>query len=194
MPAIFSERQKEILRQQLLDTGFDLLKKYGYRRMTIDILTKSCHIAKGTFYSFFKNKEDFLYEMMIYGRELERNKLTEHLSPDKTLTRCGFKAYVYSMLENDYNIFSFMSREETTLLMAAWPPKYLLNVSNDENTSLWILNMIPDKSPDCDWKLFVNYMKGLAIITNYKELLNADAAEASIERFIDDMIRYVWKD
>ena len=31
MPAIFSEQQKEKLREQLLITGFELLKQFGYR-------------------------------------------------------------------------------------------------------------------------------------------------------------------
>ena len=37
MPAIFSEQQKEKLREQLLITGFELLKQFGYRKMTIDV-------------------------------------------------------------------------------------------------------------------------------------------------------------
>ena len=56
MPAIFSEQQKEKLREQLLITGFELLKQFGYRKMTIDDITKKCAIAKGTFYRFFKSK------------------------------------------------------------------------------------------------------------------------------------------
>ena len=34
MPAIFSEQQKEKLREQLLLTGFDSLKQFGYAHMT----------------------------------------------------------------------------------------------------------------------------------------------------------------
>ena len=40
--------------------------------MTIDDITKKCAIAKGTFYRFFKSKEDFIYELMIYERNKEK--------------------------------------------------------------------------------------------------------------------------
>ena len=40
MPAIFSEQQKEKLREQLLITGFELLKQFGYRKMTIFLRVK----------------------------------------------------------------------------------------------------------------------------------------------------------
>ena len=192
MPAIFSEEQKEKLQISLMTTGFELLKKYGYRRMTIDEVTKSCGIAKGTFYHFFKGKEEFIYRIMLYERDLERKKLTDLLTPDHTLTRGAFKEWLLDMIHDDVNVFSYMSQEEITLLTSAWPEEYLLNVSNDEHTSLWILSMIPDKQKDCDWKIFVNYLKGLAIVNTYKHILNPDAADLFIDRFMDDLIRYVW--
>lgn len=192
MPAIFSEEQKEKLQISLMTTGFELLKKYGYRRMTIDEVTKSCGIAKGTFYHFFKGKEEFIYRIMLYERDLERKKLTDLLTPDHTLTRDAFKEWLLDMIHDDVNVFSYMSQEEITLLTSAWPEEYLLNVSNDEHTSLWILSMIPDKQKDCDWKIFVNYLKGLAIVNTYKHILNPDAADLFIDRFMDDLIRYVW--
>ena len=192
MPAIFSEEQKEKLQIRLLTTGFELLKKYGYRRMTIDEVTKSCGIAKGTFYHFFKGKEEFIYRIMLYERDLERKKLTDRLTPDGILTKGAFKEWMLDMIHDDVNVFSYMSQEEITLLTSAWPEEYLLNVSNDEHTSLWILSMIPDKQKDCDWKIFVNYLKGLAIVNTYKNILNPDAADLFIDRFMDDLIRYVW--
>ncbi len=193
MPAIFSEEQKQKLQQQLLENGFELLKKMGYKRMTIDQLTKTCGIAKGTFYHFFKNKEEFAYQLMIFERNLERKKLKEHLSLDGLLVKSEFKAWLYDMLRENRNIFSYMSQEEITLLMSAWPKEYLLNVSNDKQTALWILGMIPDKNHSCDWKVFANYLKGIAIINSYKRLLNPEAADESIERFMDDLIRYIWE-
>jgi len=192
MPAIFSEEQKQKLQIKLLSTGFELLKKYGYRRMTIDEVTKNCGIAKGTFYHFFKTKEEFTYQIMLFERNIERKKLTDRLTNDNILTKKAFKDWLCDMIQNNVNIFSYMSQEEITLLMSAWPEEYLLNISNDEQTSLWILNMIPDKQPDYDRKIFVNYMKGIAIINTYKNLLNPDAADMSIDRFMDDLIRYIW--
>lgn len=192
MPAIFTEEQKEKLKQKLLSEGFELIKKYGYRRMTIDELTKQCGIAKGTFYNFFKSKEEFTYQIMLFERNIERQKLISHLTVDNRLTKKAFKEWLYDMIHNNVNILSYMSQEEITLLMSAWPEEYILNVTNDEQTSLWILNMIPDKQPDCDWKIFVNYMKGIAIINTYKNILNQDVADQSIDRFMNDLIRYIW--
>lgn len=192
MPAIFSEQQRKKLRKQLLDTGFDLLKQSGYRKMTVSDLTKKCGIAKGTFYNFFNGKEDFTYELMLYLRDLEKKRLLNHVSADGHLSQNAFKEYIHELIHDNTNIFSYMSQEEITLLTSAWPDEYLLNSANDEKTILWILDMIPDKSPNCDWKIFLNYMKGLAIVTVYKHLLNQESADTYIEQVIDDMAAYVW--
>lgn len=194
MPAIFTEEQKNKLQLKLLTAGFELLKKYGYRRMTIDEITKSCGIAKGTFYNFFKSKEEFTYQMMLLERDIERQKLTDYLSSDNMLTKDAFKDWIYEMIRNDVNVFSYMAQEEITLLTSAWPDEYLLNVSNDEQTSLWLLDKISNKQPECNWKIFTNYMKGVAVINTYKNILNPDAADEYIEHLINDMIRYIWGD
>ena len=193
MPAIFSEQQKEKLREQLLITGFELLKQFGYRKMTIDDITKKCAIAKGTFYRFFKSKEDFIYELMIYERNKEKQALLASLDADGHLSQSAFKSYIKDMFHNSVNVFSYMSPEEITLLQASLPEEYLLNVGNDEKTSNWLLSFIPDKSPELDWRFFANYMKSIAIVEVHKSLLNPETADIFLDRLIDDMIHYIWK-
>lgn len=192
MPAIFSQQQKEKLREQLLITGFELLKQFGYRKMTIDDITKKCAIAKGTFYRFFKSKEDFIYELMIYERNKEKQVLLASLDADGHLSQSAFKSYVKNMFHNSVNIFSYMTQEEITLLQSSWSEEYLLNVENDEKTSNWLLGFIPDKSPNIDWRIFANYMKAIAIVEVYKSMLNHETADIFLDQLIDDMIRYVW--
>ena len=189
----FSEQQKEKLREQLLITGFELLKQFGYRKMTIDDITKKCAIAKGTFYRFFKSKEDFIYELMIYERNKEKQALLASLDVDGHLSQSAFKSYIKDMFHNSVNVFSYMSPEEITLLQASWPEEYLLNVGNDEKTSNWLLSFIPDKSPELDWRFFANYMKSIAIVEVHKSLLNPETADIFLDRLIDDMIHYIWK-
>lgn len=192
MPAIFSEQQKEKLREQLLITGFELLKQFGYRKMTIDDITKKCAIAKGTFYRFFKSKEDFVYELMIYERDKEKQALLDVLDSEGHLNQSAFKNYVKNMFHNSVNVFSYMTQEEITLLQASWPEEYLLNVENDEKTTNWLLSFIPNKSEEVDWRIFANYMKAIAIVEVHKSLLNPETAEIFLDQLINDMIRYVW--
>ena len=54
----FSKKEKQIIRVQLLEEGRKLFAAQGIQKVTVDELCTSVGIAKGSFYSFFENKED----------------------------------------------------------------------------------------------------------------------------------------
>ena len=55
---IFTGNEKEQLRLTMLEAGFPLIKEYGMTHTTISKITEAADIAKGTFYHFWKNKEE----------------------------------------------------------------------------------------------------------------------------------------
>ena len=45
--------------EQILDKGMELIRRQGYNNTGIEEILKACGIPKGSFYNFFKSKEDF---------------------------------------------------------------------------------------------------------------------------------------
>lgn len=58
MPANFTEKEREKIRQDLIDAGFQMSRECGLKGMTVSKLAERCHIAKGTFYHFFASKKN----------------------------------------------------------------------------------------------------------------------------------------
>ncbi len=50
-------------RQKLLDTAEKLLKNKGFNNVSVEDITKNANVAKGTFYVYFKHKENILTEI-----------------------------------------------------------------------------------------------------------------------------------
>lgn len=74
MPKIFSESDKEIIRNKLLEEGIKALETKHYRNISLDDITSSMGIAKGTFYHFFLQKRDFSTKLCIISKkEIVRN-------------------------------------------------------------------------------------------------------------------------
>lgn len=67
MPKIFSEHDREVIRETLLDSGRASFLRYGLRKTSVEEIAGAAGIAKGTFYSFFESKEDLC--LAIYDRE-----------------------------------------------------------------------------------------------------------------------------
>jgi AcrR family transcriptional regulator len=49
---------------RFFDAGWQLFNEHGIRKTTIEQICATAEISKVTFYKYFKNKEDFLYQLM----------------------------------------------------------------------------------------------------------------------------------
>ena len=60
-----TKRQENALktRKKLIDTAEDLLKANGFNALCVEDITKAAGVAKGTFYVYFKHKEDIVAEI-----------------------------------------------------------------------------------------------------------------------------------
>ncbi len=50
-------------RQKILDMTYELMQKNEFDDLNIDNLTSHCNVAKGTFYTYFKHKNDVVFEL-----------------------------------------------------------------------------------------------------------------------------------
>ncbi|MBQ7450830.1 TetR/AcrR family transcriptional regulator [bacterium] len=69
-----TKRQENALktRQKLIDTAESLLKKNGFNALCVEDITNATGVAKGTFYVYFKHKEDIVAEICRgYFKEIE---------------------------------------------------------------------------------------------------------------------------
>lgn len=57
-----TNRQKAAMetRRRLLETGKRMIAEQGFSNVSIDDIVKACGVARGTFYTYFKNKEDII--------------------------------------------------------------------------------------------------------------------------------------
>jgi AcrR family transcriptional regulator len=60
-------QQKENKRIQILETALKVFARHGYDGSTIEMITKEAGIAKGLLYTYYKNKEELLEQLIVYG-------------------------------------------------------------------------------------------------------------------------------
>lgn len=61
----FSESEKKIIKERLLDEGERLFSTHGIKKVTVEELARAAGIAKGSFYSFYPGKEHLFMEIAI---------------------------------------------------------------------------------------------------------------------------------
>lgn len=65
------EKQKELVRSALIEAGMSLFESQGLEETTIDQITQTAGVGKGTFYNYFETKEDLLIAGMALMHERE---------------------------------------------------------------------------------------------------------------------------
>ncbi len=58
------EEKKQAQRQAIMDVAREYFARFGYRRAVIDDIVGEVGIAKGTFYLYFKSKDQLFFELI----------------------------------------------------------------------------------------------------------------------------------
>jgi AcrR family transcriptional regulator len=124
MPKTFSERERAVIKEAMLNVGAALLRKKGIRQLSVEDITKGANIAKGSFYSFYNTREEFFWDII----KAEERKLIEEIlsvaSQDSDLKTKARKIFLDLYL-NENCIIYFLPPEDIEYVMRKLPPERL---------------------------------------------------------------------
>lgn len=190
MPKIFSDQDRKIIKNKLLNSGLQLLEAKPYKSISLDEVTKLTGIAKGTFYNFFSSKESFFYEIIQLIKERNREPLITLFSntlPSKDeIETCLF--HRYTQMKTVYDYFTI---EEINLIMRKLPSEDYLNDSVDFAKSLLEAFNVHDM---CRIEVIVNMLNVLALTQANRSILNATAYDQTIHLMVHTLTDYILKE
>lgn len=86
-------RQSEHLREKLLDQGVSMFMEQGYHGTGIQEVVDKVGIPKGSFYNYFKSKEDFGSKAIIHYSNQFKEFLTSVLEESKSDTLAALNQF-----------------------------------------------------------------------------------------------------
>jgi len=190
MPVIFTDREET--HNKMLENGFRLMKKIGAKGMTVSAIIKACGIARATFYTFFKSKEEFIYQILLYQRNITKQKYEELFEQNGPLGREQVAEYFNFAESDNINFFQHLNEEDISYIMAKWPHVYMLNPDSDKKICQWMLQRMENPSPDCNWKVFANLLKNIAILNMSGDLMHRDVYLDTKNILIESLLDYLF--
>jgi AcrR family transcriptional regulator len=107
------ERQKESLRQEILDAARDILLTEGFARLSMRSIAKRIEYSPTTIYLYFKNKEELLYHLCdeVFERLLGiLEKAGDGEASALARLRAAMQSYIdYGLSEPDRYRIAFMA-------------------------------------------------------------------------------------
>lgn len=124
MPKIISEYQKIETKNAITQSVTKLIcKNKGIKNITVDDIIKSVNIGKGSFYSYYKSKEECLYDAI----KKEEKKLSEEFKviiEEDIPPREKISIYLKNTYLNEKSISKYISPADIEVILRKLPPEF----------------------------------------------------------------------
>lgn len=119
MPKIYTAEEKDRIRESLRREACTCLAIYGVKKTTVDELVRRASIPKGTFYLFYKNKEELFFDVLLnFSSRMETLYLQMLQELDENHIVTSLTDVFFEMALRFYHegIFRFLSHGEMELV------------------------------------------------------------------------------
>jgi AcrR family transcriptional regulator len=127
MPKAFTEHEKELIGQRLLEQGYKQFSTYGLRKTSIEELAQAAGISKGAFYIFYPSKEALFMDVVEMAEERFRQEILASIDRPGPSPR----ARLFAVLQQAFALFrsmpllQFLSGGDYDLLFRRVPAEQL---------------------------------------------------------------------
>jgi AcrR family transcriptional regulator len=138
MPKAFSETDRQRIRAKLIRAGQNLINRMGLRRFSVDDAVREAGISKGSFYSFFPSREDFILSVFEAWETEYRGTLIREVNESKGTARQRIERFflgAFAILEREPGLAQ-MNGREIQAIIERLPPERLKAHQDADNRVL----------------------------------------------------------
>ena len=192
---VFSEEEREQIRQQMLEAGFPLLKEYGMTHTSISKITEAAGIAVGTFYKFWKNKEAYMAELISYHAHKMMPGLigAEAIAGKRKLGREDAARYLRAVVDENISIYPHMTLEDEAKLLYS-TNAFIPDLEKESAITVGLLSYLENVREDVNLALVANLCKVLVLTAESRDELHESAYEQTLETQIETILNLIFKE
>ena len=190
---VFSEEEKKEIKAKMFEAGISLIKEYGLTHASVTKITDAAGIGKSTFYNFFESKELFIIALIRYEREKAMKMIEEHLAGRERMTREEGKKLLHMIIYHQDSIYQYLTEEDVKNLYPAMEKAGFIEADLNSDTPQYLLNIIEGTRVDADPKVFVNFLRMMALCVSQKDALHQEVLDQNIEMIFDKMFEYIFE-
>lgn len=190
---VFSEEEKKELQEKMFEAGLKLIREFGLTHTTITKITQYAGIGKSTFYNFFESKEMFVIELIRYERRKAMEMVKILLAGRKQMTKEEGKKLLYMIIYHQDSVYQYLTEKDVKSLYPAMEKEGLIEDDLNSDIPQYLLDIIEGTREDANPKVFVNFLRMMAICVAQKESLHQDVIKQNIDMIFDTMFDYIFK-
>ena len=122
MPKTISEHERELTKKAIIEQTKKLMRnKGGIKNITVDDIVRAVGLGKGSFYAYFKSKEECIYEVIV-GSWLNLLCQAEMMVQENMSTKEFVNRFVRNVFLAD-DVSKYISPTDLDMLLRRMPPE-----------------------------------------------------------------------
>jgi AcrR family transcriptional regulator len=196
LPKPFSEREKEVIRAQLLTKGRQLIEKHGIKKTSVDEIVDAVGISKGAFYFFFESKEELLLEILEQLETDFRTRIFDFSLSTKKDAREQLSKFLKDALLtwDEYPLLKNLEQSDYEYLARKLPPQRIqAHAHRDEEFVEDFIRKIKREgiTVKASPRVVSNLMKSLFFVSLHRDDLGKDAYVETMKVLADLVAGYI---
>lgn len=191
MSGHFSAEQQSEIREKLFHAGIEYLKTYGVQRMTVDKLAAAAGIAKGSFYNFYKSKEEFLFALSEYATGKMEEMFARKLAGREKLPAADFTDFLREYLHSDYDLMASLTIDDFIWMRKHLAAYHIFEPDSQVQLAKHWLGMIENANENADPGVIVNLVKCIYAMREHRANMVQEALDDSIGLVLHTMEIYI---
>ncbi|MCM1326168.1 MAG: TetR/AcrR family transcriptional regulator [Bacteroidales bacterium] len=198
MGKAFSDEEKQEIRKKLLETGTEMFHDNSVKAINIRELTARAGISQGGFYTFYKDKDAFVLDVMRYRSaqkiaDAERLFLQPTEDPAGLMSRVLFDYLIDMKHKTDTReayseVFKMLVKQQEKLGARSIT---LFRGFMEKVAAYWRKQMVP---VEVDMEGMCGVMAGAFVLFVHNEMIDRDYFDEIFKAFLDAGVRkYIWK-
>ena len=191
---VIPEEERNSIKLTMLEAGFPLLKEYGMTHTTVSKLTEAAGIAKGTFYHFWKNKEEYMADLISYHR---KKMIPLYIDGDvlagkRKVGRDEVKRFLLAMIDEEVSIYAHMTLEDEAKLIRH-TDAFLPDPVKESAIAVNLLDHVEGVREDADLPLIANMIKIFVIAAESREELQEEAYGRTVDTLAESILDLIFE-
>ncbi|MDD2993641.1 MAG: TetR/AcrR family transcriptional regulator [Pygmaiobacter sp.] len=192
MPKSFTPQERSYIVQRLQKEAAACLAQYGVRHTTVDELVRRAGIPKGTFYLFYRSKEQLLFEVLLQLHEQMQAQMQTALASLDPATvgpdELADLLFQFFMQAQQQPILRLLNSDEVELLARKLPPEVVANHVQDDSELVAVLMQQLPGARGKDAQVFSAALHQIYFATLHKEEIDATHYEAALRLLIRGVV------
>lgn len=191
MPKAYSDKEKELIISELKEAAKGYMVTFGIKKTTVDQLVKKVGIPKGTFYLFYKSKEELFFEVIEEIHDHIQNKALESVAVIEGNQSVDGMVELFMTLfklMEESNLITLMVNRELDVLMRKLPDEIVKRHHEKDDFSIEkMLAMFP-KVEEKNMKALSGAFRAVVMTLIYRREIGEEIYDEALRLIIRGLV------